>query len=198
MPDDSGMRERADRSAQMLRHGRMPHGEAVHVELVDQPAGPETRRRDGSRRQALHHRPGHQRRGIAALPAPHRKPGIVGIWPVDLQRIGIDQQFVGIEPQAVFGVMGSVGTDAVARADAKAGHEQREQAVFAARQLQPVGFAVGLVKDRDPYAFGGTRPDGKTDAVGSDKCSELKAHEAAVVADLPPCGGDRPASARIT
>ena len=59
-------------------HVRMEHGEGADLQLVDQAAGLKQRRLAGDRlRQARDDRLRHQRRGVAALAAPRRQPGVV-------------------------------------------------------------------------------------------------------------------------
>ena len=168
---------------QMLEHGRMPqrrqpaalvlgnvgmaHGEGPHLQFVDQPAWPEQGRlalRDARRRP--HDRLGHQRCGVDAFAARRGEPRIVDERPVDLDRIGIDQQLVGVEAKPPVGPVGSVGAQAVARAFRQACHEADVQPVEPTLQFDTGRFLVALViEDADPNALGGARPDGKGDAI---------------------------------
>ncbi len=45
MRDDHRMRERRDRPALSLRHVQVQHGEATHIELIDEPAMLKARQR---------------------------------------------------------------------------------------------------------------------------------------------------------
>ncbi len=110
MRDHGRMTERGDGPALRRGHMGMTHGEAAHMEFVDQPAGREERRpvRDG-RQTRLHYALGHQRRGVAALPARRGKRLIINKGPINRGRIGIEQQLVGVEPQAGGGIIGGGG-----------------------------------------------------------------------------------------
>jgi hypothetical protein len=77
----------------------------------------------------------------------------VDVRPVDRDRIGIDQQLAGIEPVTSPRVVTSVGAQPVAGAGFQAGNGEREADVVRARHLQPVGLAIGVVEETDPYAL---------------------------------------------
>ena len=142
MGDHRRMTERRDRPALRRRDIGMAHGEAAHMEFVDQPPAREERRpvRDG-RQTRLHHALGHQRRGVAALPPRRGKRGIIDEGPIDRGRIGIEQQLVGVEPQAGGGIIGSIGAQAIARARADAPRRDLPDPIGAALHRQ-AGFAI--------------------------------------------------------
>ena len=166
MLDDSRMGKRGDRPAQLFRNVRMQHGEGAHRHFVDQAAGPEERRRQPARGSARpRNRLRHQRGGIGPFTPALGQPPVMGVGPVDLDGVGIGQQFVGVEPQPALRRIVAIGAKAVAGAGAKAGDEQRMDALAFRLQLKPFDFAVALcVEDRDPQPPGRLRPCGEADA----------------------------------
>ncbi len=105
MLDDRRMRQCRDRATDLFRHVRMQHGEGAHLEFVDQAARAEQRRRGGgSAREAARRRPPSASAARCRRAARAARPKrIVDVGPVDLDRVGIHQQLVGIEPEAVAG-----------------------------------------------------------------------------------------------
>ena len=122
MLDDRRVGQRGDRAAQRPpAPSGWQHGEGAHVEFVDQPAGREQRRlrrsrlgqRDRRSPWASAARCRRPRRGAPTAAGRRRRAG-------RSRRIGIDQQLVGIEPEAALRLIGAVGAQAVARAGARA------------------------------------------------------------------------------
>ena len=78
---------------------------------------------------------------------------MVLVRPVDLDRIGIGEQLVRIEPEAALRRVVAVGAKTIARASGKAGGEHRKYPFAFRPQLQPFDLArAGVIEDRHPQA----------------------------------------------
>ena len=91
--------------------------------------------------------------------------------PVDLDRVGIDQQSVGIEPEAFLGIVRSVCAEAVALAGFQAWHEKCVNTFAVRLQFQSLRLAFAI-EQADPYALRRARPDGEMDTFRGDGCAE--------------------------
>ncbi|ODU62123.1 MAG: hypothetical protein ABT13_01595 [Pelagibacterium sp. SCN 68-10] len=173
MVDDTPGGEPGDGAAQRTLHARMAHGVAAHIELVHQA------RRLAPRRLVLvdlrrqHHGLGHQRRGVDGILARQPQPRRAHEHPVDAARIGIDQELVGIEMQALIGIVGTIGPKAVFHPRTDAGDQPVMDVVVMPVELEALDLAVGLVVERHVERRRRLGIDGEVDAFGGDGGAEL-------------------------
>ena len=150
-----------------VRHLGMAHGERPDRHFVDQPAGLEQGRHRRNRiGQGYGDGLRHERRGVVALSPSRGKFAVEDIPPVDFHGVGIDEQFVRIEPQAALGRIGPVCAKAVARSGRQARNEPRMTPPPSGESSRrSVSRLSGRVEERNPDAFRRPGPDGKADAV---------------------------------
>lgn len=94
------MSQRCHRASQLFRHGRVQFGEGFNREFVNQPAFGKASRLAPDLLILRQDRLRHDRARVFAI---GQKRGIMPEWPVYLRGIGVEQQFCGVEPQAMFG-----------------------------------------------------------------------------------------------
>src|SRR5207245_6823918 len=121
MLEDDRMGKRRNSAALRFRDVRMQLGEGADVQLVDQAARPEQRRPGRHEfRQRASYRLRHPRGSVSTLITFGGKTPVVLVRPVDLDRIGIGEQLVRIEPEAALRRVVAVGAKTIARARGKA------------------------------------------------------------------------------
>ena len=172
MIEDGRRFQRPQGTAIRLRHVGMADRERSDRQFVDQAAGLEERRPFGSGiGKSPHNGLGHERGGIAALASPCGQARVIDVRPVDLDRVGIDQQLVGIEPLALAGIIRTVGAEAVALAGFQAWHEKCVNTFAVRLQFQSLRLTFAI-EQAGPDALRRARPDGEMDTFRGDGCAE--------------------------
>ncbi|PAV92438.1 hypothetical protein WR25_05777 [Diploscapter pachys] len=158
MRDDSGVGEGGDRAPLRLRYVRVQHGEAADVEFVDQAPGGKEGRGDRCGRGRRDDGAGDQRGRVDTRLAEAR---VVAERPVQLDRIGIDQQFRRVGRSAI----------AVSGAHADAFDLRMPDAVRTGHGYLPfAGIVEQAKRDR------GRAPHGETGAAVNDFGADRYAH----------------------
>ena len=176
------MRQRGDGAALRFRHIGMERGEPGDIEFVDQPAAREAGRlmRHVPGRP-LHNRAGHEIGGILAI---NGKARVLHEAAVEFERIGIDQQLGGIEPEVLLRRIGSVRAVAVARAGKIARH-------FCLPDLAPQGHGTarfgGAIEQAQLDCFGQRSAHGEAGHPGCDLRAERLRHVTTSGAVRPVC-----------
>ena len=155
----AGWARGGDRAPQFRRHLGVAHREGLHRQFVDEAAGAEMGAPEARQPVVGDDRLRHDGCRVGAEDRQFR---IVNEGPVELLRIGVDEQLRGIEPVAVVRRIAAIGTVAVARTGNDAIDMQPVYAFRIARHRQAADLgAADWIEQAEFDPLGMMRPDGE-------------------------------------